>query len=350
MRKLIILLSFPVCLLAQTKSNNWQDKYYNSANELKYTIYSADYKEKKKLIEEFISKNNFKITNQNETKNSHHYEFDVSNIYTNKVDSFCNTLGYMSTKNLNSYDNEAKLLEAKLELERLELKKKEYEKMLVKIDSVRSERYYHHWEMIREIDQDIYQTKKHIEQLKTVSDIYSVKINLNDEQISPGNNKVNFVHMPGAEFVYLITENPKPGLSYANYQGYCLKYLFTKGKSYATIGALKAIKPSDPEKRDTSAYDELFMFTFGQDWYSRYLGRGNNKFFNLYIGYQAGMFIGDNGYSKTSMAFLNPGTGVELFKNKYLLFDINTNYFLPLHEDNRYLRGWRLGGSINFTF
>jgi hypothetical protein len=348
MKKLFLVFSLPACLLAQKNTSEYN--YYSTVNELKYTIYSTDYKEKKKLIEEFIAKNHFKITNQNETKNSHHYEFEIVDKYVPKVDSFCNTFGYLSSKNLNSYNNEAKLKETQLELERLELKKKEYEKMLVKIDSVKSNRYYNHWEKTRDIEQEIFQTKKYIEQIKAVRNLYAVEIDLIDEQISPTNNKVNFVHMPGAEYVYLITENPKAGLSYATYQGYCLKYLFTRGKSYATIGALKAIKPADPELRDTTASDELFMFTFGQDWYSRYLGRGNNKFFNLYIGYQAGMFIADNGHSRRTMGFLSPGTGIELFKNKYLLFDVNANYFLPLNEDNRYLRGYRLGGSINFTF
>lgn len=131
---------------SQKYSNDNDSKYYPSANELKYTIYSVEYKEGKKKIDAFLKKNNFTITNQNETKNSHHYEFKVHEKEISIIDSFCYTLGYVSNKNLNSYNNETKLSETKLELERLENKKTEYEKMLVRIDSVKSDKYYQHWE------------------------------------------------------------------------------------------------------------------------------------------------------------------------------------------------------------
>jgi len=344
---LIFFISNCFFLVSQKYSSYQDDKYFPTANELKFTIYSVEYKEGKKKIEEFIRKNNFTITNQNETKYSHHYEFTVRSAESAAIDSFCNTLGYVSNKDLNSYNNESRLLEAKLELERLNNKKAEYEKMLIRIDSVKSDKYYQHWEKIREIDTEIYNTRKKVNQLEVVRNIYAVSINMNDEQTSPGSSAINFVHMPGAEYVYLITENPKAGMSYSAYQGIFLKYLFTKGKSYVSLGALKAI---EPVKTDTTSFDEMFFFTFGQDWYSRYLGRGTNKFFNLYIGYQVGFFIADNKHKIRGIPYASPSTGIELFKNKYFLIDANFNYFLPISEENRNMRGWRLGGSINFTF
>lgn len=324
-----------------------RDHYYLSANILRYTIYSIEYKEGKKKIDDYIKQRGFTILNQNETKNSHHFEFRVTDTDVAALDSFCNTLGYISSKNLNSNNNEFKLKETQLELERLETKKIEYEKMLIRIDSVKSERYYLHWEKIREIETEIFEAKKKMSQLTSLKNVYTVSISLNDEQSSPTSSKVNFVHMPGAEYVYFITENPAPGISAGSYEGVYLKYLFTRGKSYFSLGALKA---KDLPAEDSLAYSEIFSFVFGQDWYSRHLGRGNNKFMNLYIGYQTGVSIAYNNVTSKTFMFASPGMGIELFKNKYFLIDTNVNYYLPLDELNRNIRGWRAGASLNFTF
>ena len=317
------------------------------ANKLVYVIYSVEYREGKKKIEDYIKTKNFTIMNQNETKDSYHYELRAQEKETAAIDSFCNTLGYVSSKNLNSFNNEVKLFETKLELERLEIKKMEYEKMLIKIDSVKSNTYYQHWEKIRGIETEIYDTKKKIGQLESVKYIYEVIIDLNDEQTSPNSSKVNFVKMPGVEYSQLFTENAKSDVSYESYQGISMKFLFTRGKSYFTAGALRAM---NPDKNDSLAIEEIFGFTFGQDWYGRHLGRGNRRFFNLYIGYQVGISVAYNRDSIKWIPFICPGTGVELFKNKFLLIDSNLSYFLPVSTENRNLRGWKVGASFNFTF
>ncbi|MCD6067964.1 MAG: hypothetical protein K0S33_2790 [Bacteroidetes bacterium] len=350
MKKLFLFALLLIVVASPAQKYNAYDegtKDFPSANVLKYTIYSVEYKVGKTRIEEYIRIKGFTVINQHETKDSHHYEFSVQDKEVAAIDSFCATLGYVSSKNLNSYNNQAKLAETQLELERLEIKKAEYEKMLVKIDSVKSERYYQHWEKIRDIEMEIYNAKKKIGKLESVKNMYTVSIDMNDEQSSPTNSKVNFVHMPGAEYVYLFTENPKQGISYASYQGVYLKYLFTKGKSYFSLGALKA---NGKVSTDSTAYDELFTFTFGQDWYSRHLGRGNNKFMNLYIGYQAGYSIAYSDEASKGIFYASPSTGIELFKNKYFLFDTNVNYYLPISSENRNMRGWRVGTSLNFSF
>lgn len=349
MKKIFLLLQaiYFIPLQAQKYSNENEDRNYPSTNQLRYTIYSVEYKEGKTKIDNYIMNNHFFVVNQNETKDSHHYEFRVADYEIAKIDSFCNTLGYISSKNVNSYNNGGKLNETQLELERLETKKKEYEKMLARIDSVKSERYYQHWEKIREIDLEIYNARKRINQLQSVQNLYSVTIDLNDEQSSPTNSKINYVHMPGAEYAYLFTETPTPGISNAAYQGLFLKYLFTKGKSYFSLGALKAVNPS---KADTAAYDELFCFSFGQDWYSRNFGRGSRKFLNLYIGYQGGYALSYSNRKAINTPFVSPGAGLEIFKNKYILFDTGVHYYLPLTANNRYTRGIRVSTSLNFNF
>ncbi len=344
---LIGVLSLTALKAQKYNAYNNHNADFPSANVLKYSIYSVEYKIGKTKIEDYIKTKGYTVINQNETKDSHHYEFSVNDTEITAIDSFCATLGYLSNKNLNSYNNEAKLVETRVEIERLGNKKNEYEKMLIKIDSVKSEKYYQHWEKIRDIETEIYEAKKQINKLESVKNMYTVSIDMNDDQSSPSSSKINYVHMPGAEYVYQFTENPKQGVSYAAYSGVYLKYLFTKGKSYFSLGDLKAI---NPVKTDSSAIDEIFTFTFGQDWYSRHLGRGNNKFCNLYIGYQAGYSIMYSSRATKGIPFASPSTGIELFKNKYLLFDTNVNYYLPISSDNRNLRGWRLGASLNFTF
>jgi hypothetical protein len=125
-----------------------------------------------------------------------------------------------------------------------------------------------------------------------------------------------------------------------------LKYLFTKGKSYASVGAYKSLKsPSDTSR----FYSELFVINFGQDFYSRHLGRGNKKMGNLYSGYTLGYMIATNDSRKSDILYLSPSVGLELFKNKYLLWDVKANYMIPFTY-NRNLRGIAFNTSLNFVF
>jgi hypothetical protein len=333
----IVLISFAV--VANNDSPN--------TNQINYTIYSSEYQEGRKKLDEFISAQKFTLLYQKETKNSFYYQFIIPQSSVDAIDQLCSSLGYVSAKKLSTFNNETRRTSFALELERLEQKKKEFEVMLVKIDSVKSDRYYSHWESIREIDVEIYNAKKVLRELESLKDQYYVDIELNDEVASPTNSKVNFVHMPGVEYVYFIPETPKFGTSFNAYQGVNLKYLFTKGKSYFTLGALKAIRPN---KLDSTAYNEIFSVAFGQDWYSQNFGRGTRKFFNLYIGYQIGYALAYSQVNTKQIPFLSPETGIEIFKNKYFLFDLNMNYNLPIVKENRNLRGFRMAASLNFTF
>lgn len=344
---LILILLYCLNVEGQKSDNDSRERSFPAANQLKYTVNSVDYQNSKVILEMFIKGRNYLMINQNETHNSHNFEFRIPDSDVSLIDSVCNTLGYVSSKNLNSYNNELRLQEARLELERLEKKKVEYEKMLAVMQPESSDKHYEHWERVRQIESDIYLTLMNIKRLESVKNQYSVSINLRDEQSSPSSSKINFVHMPGAEYSMLFIENPTTGVSHPLYHGVFLKYLFTKGKDYFALGALQ---PLNPLAADSNAYDEMFMFTFGQDWYNRHFGRGKNKFLNLYIGYEAGVALTYRGIDPEVKAFISPGTGLELFKNKYILLDTKVNYFLPIDGMNRSLRGWRVAASFNFTF
>ncbi|MCR5454693.1 MAG: hypothetical protein K6F33_06885 [Bacteroidales bacterium] len=158
--------------------------------------------------------------------------------------------------------------------------------------------------------------------------------------------KIRFVNMPGFEFSIFMPENPKEGISADCYYGYMLKYLFTKGKSYITVGAFKA---ADVPKNDTLMYSDIFNFSFGQDFYSRHLGRGGRKFLNLYSGYNIGYLAYSGKKSSLKNFYVSPAIGIELFKNNFMLLDTKMTYMLPF-VDNLYLRGFQFSAALNFVF
>ncbi len=320
-------------------------------NEQEYTVYSSDYKDSKNRLENFIRLKNYTVIKHEETKTSHYFEFDskVSQIYI--IDSLAHTLGYVSNKQLASFNNEEKLAASRIDLTFLENKKKEYERMLIKMDSLKSDKYYQHWEKIRDIESEITLTTKKIGQLEKISPLYRVKITINDEQDNPTNTKLSFINMPGVQYSCLFIENPKSGISYPSYQGVFLKYLFTKGKSYFTLGVLKADSKAKSDSLATTMSNEIFNLAFGQDFYSKRFGRGSHKFLNLYVGYQVGASLLFSPKSTKTIPFVNPGIGLELFKNKNILIDSNVYYYLPLSDDvNRNMRGWLTNVSFSFVF
>ena len=175
----------------------------------------------------------------------------------------------------------------------------------------------------------------------------SVDISLMRELTTPNETqKVKFVNMPGFEYSVFMPENPKAGISAACYNGYMLKYLFTKGKSFVTVGAFKAV---DVPSTDLQMYSDLFNFSFGQDFYSRHLGRGGRKFLNLYSGYNVGYLACTGAESTLHNFYVSPAIGIELFKNNFMLFDTKVNYILPFVK-NLNMRGLQFAASLNFVF
>ncbi|HXB40731.1 MAG TPA: hypothetical protein VNZ49_09330 [Bacteroidia bacterium] len=350
MKKLFLITGLILNTYVFNAQTNATTEYIN-LNEQEYTIYSSDYKAAKTKLENFIRFQDYTLIKQEETKTSHYYEFNIPTGDLRIIDSLASGLGYVSNKQLISYNNEDKLDAAKIDLAFQENKKKEYEQMLLKMDSVKSVKYYEHWEKIRAIESEISWNRKKINQLEKISPLYRVKINIHDEQINPTNTRISFVSMPGLQYSVLFTESPKAGKSYPVYQGVFLKYLFTKGKSYFSLGVLKS---NNNNLSDTLAYkanSEIFNLAFGQDFYSKRFGRGSNRFFNLYASYQVGASLFFTSKTAITIPFANPGIGLEVFKNKNVLIDSNVYYYLPLADDyNRNLRGWLANVSFNFVF
>lgn len=337
-----ILISFFLLtgsiLMAQTESD------YQSVK-IEDVVYSMNLKAAKSSLFDFIEKNNIEVVSQEDNKFSLKIEFMIPEKLYPIYDSPNKTLGYSDSKEMNTISNLNEIKALNLELNFLKNKKESYSEMLKKLDE-KSENYILIWNELKETENEIFNNELKLLKLTNKSGVYEINLQLKAETTSPEYTKVSFVNMPGFEYSYLDIESPKIGISATEYQGYFLKYLFTRGKSYATIGVYKNTEIS---KTDFTAFSEMFILGFGQDFYSRYLGRGSKKFLNLYSGYQIGGIMASGVNTKKNMFFISPSIGLELFKNKYFLIDSKVNYFVPL-GNYRNLRGLSYNLSFNFVF
>ncbi len=203
-------------------------------------------------------------------------------------------------------------------------------------------------------EQELDNALNKLDRMRLESRTYTIDLDLNNSYMQAGseNDKElgkprRWVNMPGAEFTMLRIENPTPGTSVKQYQGAQIKYIFTRGKDYMQLGAWRSVNtPSD-----TTTFRELFMVSFGQDFYSKRWGRGSRRFLNLYTGYNTGILLMSTGKSRVVLPQISPAVGVDIFKTKHVLLDTRVNYFLPLSEKYyESMRGLAFSASFNFVF
>lgn len=216
------------------------------------------------------------------------------------------------------------------------------------LDTVRSDETRRF--LLRKNDEDLddrqeYEAK--IKELESKIGTVMLDITLKREMTTPNSRRRPlFVNMPGFEYSIFRPENQQDGITAECYAGYNLKYVFTRGKSYVTVGVFKSM---DEAEADTLTYSDIFNISFGQDFYSRYLGRGSRKFLNLYSGYNVGYLAYSAESRKKKSLYVSPSVGVELFKNSFVLLDTKAAYMLPF-RDNYDLRGFQFSASLNFVF
>ena len=308
------------------------------------TVYTSFFDASKEKLLSFVEDKSINIANQNANTERMHLEF-----YTNKetfdaFQLFLPNLGFISENEISTINRADEKTQLELEAKYLREQQTAYETELTTMDN-KNDKYYEYWEKVREIERDIYDCESKLsnygEQLE-----YKVEINIFDETVDLTTSKISWVNMPGASFDMLFVETPLSSLSATVYQGYSLRYLFTRGKSYATLGVLK---DNGTAASDSMRYEELFMFSFGQDWYTKHFGRGKNKFLNLYTGYNIGGMFATADARKKTIPYLKIFLGVELFKNKYIILDNKVGYFVPFYQ-NRNLRGITYNACFNFVF
>lgn len=252
--------------------------------------------------------------------------------------------GYIKKKNTNSKNYAASLKTKEHEIEILQKEKAQYEKLVADSARLKNERTFDYWEKIISIEKDISKLKLEQEEILRKHKKYKYKLEVREEENSTQDYSESWINMPGFEYSLLFTEQPEAGISLEQMQGYCLKYMFNYGKTYIVLGLFQ-----NTSENITTEIDEIYMFAFGQDFYSKRLGRGQRKFLNLYTSFNVGVYIATNQDDNYTSWFTNPFLGLELFKNKYFLIDTKVGYFLP-YKNNRTQRGLLYNASFNFVF
>jgi len=296
-------------------------------------------------VNAFVAQNQITIESLQQTNSD--YDIDITivpSLYAAYTE-MANGLGIFLTNNLSTQDRTPRVNQLKADIEytteRIEIQKANLTKM-----EQSTELYRTAWNELKNYEGSLRNYQTELANLTAYENFYTIHLNIEDETYTPQTSSVTWVNMPGFEYSYLKIEEPHDTLTSPYYQGYMLKYVFTKGKSFVNLGAYKTTQPASP---DTLHYSEFFVFGFGQDFYSRHLGRGVNKFFNLYSSYTFGGMLASNEKRKETYAYIAPGIGVEIFKNKYVLIDSKVNYLVPF-RDTRHSRGLSFSLAFNFVF
>ncbi|MBN8705510.1 MAG: DUF4349 domain-containing protein [Bacteroidetes bacterium] len=244
---------------------------------------------------------------------------------------------------------------------------KEYESLVMELNYLKKQRdifqtefqtinkemnktaYENFWNKLREFDQRIFDTEKLILNKEQQTRNFIVQVSLDEQHSEPMDSAwPEFINMPGVESVVLKIDNPKSNLSAGWYNGAGIRYMFTKGKSYITLSVLKAY---DIAADDSTGIRDVLMYGYGVDFYSRYFGRGQNQWFNLYSGMVFGGGFMTSKSKKLEIGFITPHIGLEIFKNQYVVLDARLGYFVPLTKAyNLNLRGLTNNLSLNFVF
>ncbi len=313
-------------------------------------VYVTKLQNSTEVLADFVAAKKGVVYQTDLSTNRYYTEFLISIADLRSLDSLTSKMGYVTQNVFNTENYQEKINNLEKRIDGLKYENSIYARQLADsmVAGVRIE------DLKRKISsnlQTIASLEVNINQLQQNAgdQMCKVSITINDEMSTPNNSRVSFVNMPGIEYGFLNIENPTAGVSAKAYQGATIKYMFTRGKSYFSLGVYRAI---DNNTADTSLINELFMINFGQDFYPRNFGRGKRRFLNLYTGYQIGGFISNQNNNKNSEFIPNANLsfGVELIKTKHILVDNKVSYFLPLNELNRNMRGILYQASFNFVF
>jgi len=350
--KTLLIISILTLFLRPVKAQYYEQEIYSATKYV--TIYTSDFVIGKNKLTTFIASKKCEVLNQDKNSKNFDVSFELNQNMVGTLDSTLNQIGYIasSIQNNNNIKLKAKKLEAELEDNLYKLNKLSNK---LKTDTNMASRKNLDY-LIENIEENNRRITRNLNQIKDNFNVVFVKVTINDEFSNTSNSKISFAKMPGVSYHRLYIENPKNGVSENLYTGFSMKYIFTKGKSYFQIGVMKSannlLKVTIYDSLKANTINEFFTFEFGQDYYTRYFGRGNRKFFNLYSGYSIGGTIMNhvNDLNTRFAAFTNLSMGIEILKTKHILLDVKGSYFLPLTVINRNTRGIIMSGSFNFVF
>ena len=329
----VFFVFFFVCSLASAQTDG-------TVSELSASVFAPNFPFSKQKVLEFISSHNVKLVSQNETERQIRIVLYMPQADFMSLSSMLPQLGFVSNKDITTSSNYERLKKISLEKEYIIQQNEAFNTELKSMTS-KDERYYNYWKEIRDNEKKIFDLNAELQTLSEKSG-YKANIVIYDD-VTDLTSDISWVNMPGASYDMLWVESPLAGTSSSVYRGAHLKYLFTRGKTYATLGTFKS------QTNDSTQIRELFTVGFGQDFYTKHFGRGKNKWFNLYSGYEVGAAYCTSDKDSRVMMTGQVFTGLEIFKNKYFLLDNKIGYFVPFSNLNRNLRGLVYSVSINFV-
>jgi hypothetical protein len=331
--------------ISRTTETSGEEASYATQKHL--TVAVTKFADARAALSGFIRRRAVRVQKQEETPEQLIAEFALAGTDLVRLDSLTAALGYVLENNLNSQDLsgrigelEAEALRAADQMAAMEPRRgtgTPEEQASLRRDLERAA------QRLTDLRQQLAGIASHAGQAY-------VTLRLFDEVSFPtGNRRVSFVNMPGVEYGYLRLDNPKAGLTSPGYQGYALKYLVTRGKSYFNLGFYRPVSGNTGE---SDFVNELFVINFGQDFYPRNFGRGRRRYFNLYTCYQLGGFILNRNSDKGNefIPNANIGIGLEIMKTRHVLIDTKASYFVPLNDRSRDLRGVLGQAAFNFVF
>lgn len=335
----ILYCFFASALIAQNSNDTTQTMDVN------IQISSTDYSSSVEQLNTFAAQNPVIIIQRNESRRELHIDFTCKQNEYTILESLLPKLGYIESRKITSTNTFEKRNTLETEIAFLNSRILSYADLLKNSDA-KSSNYMTVWNEMKMLEERKFRLQQELQQIHTKENGIHVQITISDDATRTDTKSVSFINMPGMEYNMLFSEKYIPNNTAKLYSGLTLKYLFTKGKTYAGIGLYKA---QDQPKTDTASTSELFTMYFGQDFYSRYMGRGSRKYLNLYSSYSIGAVFATSTIKKNSYLFISPGIGMEWFKNKYILIDSKASYMVPLDPEIN-LRGLLIQSSFNFVF
>ena len=338
MRFALLFFIFPFCLPSEMSAQG-PGKITHSSNQ---TVLVSDLKKADVTLKQFIDGNSL-IPEKYIKKND---EVSVKLLLDREaffsLKEMIPSWGYISAEDTKAISQSQSMESILKETEILTREKMQYERLVSGADTTSGERFFDYWEKIISIDKEIAKLGMQMEALSKENEKYTFELTLKEEKSTGRFYGSAWINMPGLEYSYLLTEQPLNGETPKSMHGISLKYLFNWYKSYGLAGLYRNFDPMGANE-----VDETYIFAYGQDFYSRSLGRGQRKFFNLYSSFNLGLYISSSEAGRTSSWFVNPFLGLELYKTHHILADTKVGYFLPF-KSNRNQRGLLCNFSFNF--
>ena len=308
------------------------------------TISVVDLSETHIKLDEFLKTIDVLPSEYNVSTRKIYLDISLSKEHHFELNAKLKEWGYILEEKTEANYFQDKILKINREIGLLEKRKNQYKVLVSKLDSTMKEKFFEYSEKIIEIDKDIAEYTFSKDDISAKNITYNNSITIKEESRPGSDYDDNWINMPGMEYSYLQVEQPVEGVNPKIMHGVGLKYLFNTKKSYALLGLYKTY-----EENTETEINEIYIFAFGQDFYSKRMGRGERKFLNLYTSFNTGLYVASSEDSKATSWFVNPYLGLEIFKTNNIILDNKFGYFLPF-KDNRTQRGLLYNLSFNFVF